>query len=339
MKYITAFIFVLILLTGCSSDRVTFHESEIFPDFPVPKQEDNSETLGSHVFLKYEDMSFLQGIPSDYIKEIEKYGWKENTSLQLGAQHVFEKENRQILMIVQDGYISLKEEIVNEFTIEDVATVLSQGAEPHIQVLSYEVKLNNKTNKQAQDIQPVYNEFITKNVIDYDDEIYSSDGSTIVIKGYVSFDVKNLSSQSISMLEPLLMGISIDTGDNQVYLQNTMASKEVVVLEPIKQQIGMFQAIITPKHESDFWKYSLELYYEGQGDIELTKVQFGSGTSEMKEYVMKNGDVFVMGVGSNQIEREINLSVETRPLQSNGDIVAQTYSTTIQLTEDSTREK
>ncbi|RCW39728.1 hypothetical protein [Paenibacillus prosopidis] len=104
------FIFLLVsivclfYLSSCSNN--SFQSSEIAEGFPIP---DRSKLISSDKTseqYKLTSVTEEEGLPDSYRTEIEKSGWKEVD--RLGAKYVFEKNGREISLIIITGKIELE---------------------------------------------------------------------------------------------------------------------------------------------------------------------------------------------------------------------------------------
>ena len=103
MKYfkfllpLSLFIFVL----GCNNSEQKYVSSDLFPEFPVPKEAQLVEQKEDrYEKYRYNAQGGTHGIRDDYYKAIENWEWKELKDLRMGTYHVFERNSIYIGMSV-----------------------------------------------------------------------------------------------------------------------------------------------------------------------------------------------------------------------------------------------
>ncbi|MFY4775369.1 hypothetical protein [Metabacillus sp. RGM 3146] len=112
-----AFMFLLLIQTPLSvhlpagfSRAGQFHSSLIDETFPVPSAA--KEISYKKNVLKYElpGIREEQGIPKDYLKELNAKGWKESKKDRMGAQSIFRKGKQEMRLIyLTDEFYLIKE--------------------------------------------------------------------------------------------------------------------------------------------------------------------------------------------------------------------------------------
>lgn len=88
---------------------LSFKPSEVDPDFPIPARSERVEKpQAKKGWTFYEIRPSLTGKQFDrYLREIEKWGWKERKEEQMGRAHVFEKDGKRMMAVLYPDQISL----------------------------------------------------------------------------------------------------------------------------------------------------------------------------------------------------------------------------------------
>lgn len=88
---------------------LSFKPSDVHPDFPIPARSEKVEKPGAKKgWTFYEIRPSLTGSQFErYIREIEKWGWKERKEEQMGRLRVFEKDGKIMLAVLYPDQVSL----------------------------------------------------------------------------------------------------------------------------------------------------------------------------------------------------------------------------------------
>lgn len=100
-----------------SNEELSFAESEVITDFPIPKgtiakdHNGESDRFKHSVTYVYENIGGEQGLhPSEqYLQEIENRGWMENKAERMGHKYQFEKGERSVWFIIHEDFFDVLE--------------------------------------------------------------------------------------------------------------------------------------------------------------------------------------------------------------------------------------
>lgn len=109
---------LFLCLVGCSSSNdVSYKKSGIHEDFPVPAKAKSSTVQFENIYIKTGEKYSLKNIggkqglypPTDYLEEINNWGWEELTEERMGHVQFFRKGNTIISIVFKEDYFELFE--------------------------------------------------------------------------------------------------------------------------------------------------------------------------------------------------------------------------------------